>query len=496
MKHRLISSAAGVMAVCVVLSSGTVTGAVTEPDCAALQRWAGTSLQDASFEPRAGITVNALFEDERVVPLFGVPLVAWAPADVSSLQGWLASCRKQALAGGNRDAANALYAALKELKRASRSLRKIWNAQRVVERQVTSLLGLKPSPSLAEILAIAQAALRGEEVNDRVSALSRQWQGYGRQAAQLKAHSGMLADEEVAQWIARLEARRGDAGAAVAQRSEAHAELLAEIAAVPLTQQGLAQLNRIAYRADPGAMTREEQDSYNRAFQAKRQQIQRQAAAQQAQVARDMATLPAPAREQVKAVLLGDSAADASIRGLRPGASYAEIKSAAARLWGYVEAISLSLEEKLLTTKRREFDRLMRMERRDGGLLKLRTRKGMVGELAYIEHFPGPVAVDPLRTDLQARFGTPDGEEQLGDGELSLMWRDGDGYLRVRASNRVIPERNQMGARSSVEITLWTQAFADYLAEAAERCEKLRNKPASDLSINDKQAIFMSCLTP
>ena len=496
MKRHLISGVAGVIAACSLQLCGTANAAVDEPDCASLQRWAGSLSQDSTFEPRAGITLNALFDDEHVVPLFGAPLVAWAAADVSSLQGWLAGCRKQAMAAGNRDAGDALYAALKELKRASRSLRKIWNAQRVVERQVTNLLGLQASPALPEILAIAQAALRGEEVNDRVSALSRQWQGYGRQAAQLKAHSGMLSAEEVEQWIARLDARRGDAGAAVAQRSEAHAELLAEIAAVSLSQQGLAQLNRIAYRADPGAMTREEQDSYNRAFQAKRQQIQRQAAAQQAQVARDMATLPAPAREQVNAVLLGDSAADASIRGLRPGASYAQIKSAAARLWGYVEAISLSLEEKLLTTKRREFDRLMRMERRDGGLLKLRTRKGMVGELAYIEHFPGPVAVDPLRTDLQARFGTPDGEEQLGDGELSLMWRDGDGYLRVRASNRVIPERNQMGARSSVEITLWTQAFADYLAEAAERCEKLRNKPASDLSINDKQAIFMSCLTP
>jgi hypothetical protein len=139
---------------------------------------------------------------------------------------------------------------------------------------------------------------------------------------------------------------------------------------------------------------------------------------------------------------------------------------------------------------------LLREERRDGGLLNLRTRKGVVGELSYIEHFPGPADVQPLKEALEKRFGKPDDEKRNSDGVLSLVWHDGDSYLRVRAGDRVTPARSYMGVRSSVEITLWTQSFADYLAEADKRCQQLRNKPVSELSINEKQAIFTQCLTP
>jgi hypothetical protein len=496
MKHHLLTRVVWTIAYCSVLWSGIAIASISEPDCASLQQWAGSLTPKATFEPRPGIKVNTLFEDKRVVPVFGSPLLAWSRQDVSSAQSWLANCRKQALAAKDRDTGKTLYAALKELKLVSRSMRSVWSAQRMVEQQVTNLLKLNPSPDSLEVLAIAQKALRGEEIGNRVSSLPPQWQGYGKQAAQLKDYRAMLSPEEVEPWIGKLEQRRNDASASVAKRKEAHAALLAEIAAVPVSQQGLATLYQISGRTDPGAMSREEQESYNRAFQNKRQQIQRQTAAQQAQVKKEMVTLPAPMRKSVTTVLLGDSADRASLRGIRPGVSYNKIKSEAARLWGYDEAISLGSEDKQLTTKRREFDRLLREERRDGGLLNLRTRKGVVGELSYIEHFPGPADVQPLKEALEKRFGKPDDEKRNSDGVLSLVWHDGDSYLRVRAGDRVTPARSYMGVRSSVEITLWTQSFADYLAEADKRCQQLRNKPVSELSINEKQAIFTQCLTP
>ena len=497
MNIKKIIRLAGFLLFCLALMNPTARATIDEPGCASLQQWAASLSSNETFEPREGIVVNKLFEDDQVIPLFGKPYVAWEREDVSMIQKWLADCRKKAMAIKNHDMGNTLYAALKEVKQAYRSLRTIWSSKTFLERQAGNLLKLKPGPEIPEILAIAQTALKGEPTENRVSALRPQWKGYGNQAAQLKDHARVLSNEEIENWIGKLEKRRVEVAASLEERKTANSALLAEIAAVPVSKEGFSQLNSISYRANPGAMTREEQDSYNQAFQNKRQQIQNLIAAQNAQIERNMTSLPAPVSQQAAAVLKGDSAGNASIRGLRPGVSYGKIKAAAKQLWDYDEALTIGgKQDKQLSTKRREFNRLKREERRDGGLLNIRTREGIVGELSYVEHFPGPMGTAPLKADLVGRFGKPDEEKQYGDGYMSMTWQDGDKYLRVSAGNRVTQDREFMGMRSSMEISLWHQDFADYLEDAARRCDKLRNKPVSELSINEKQAIIMNCLTP
>lgn len=476
--------------------SGAVSAAINEPDCAALQQWSASLSPDATFEPRSGITLSTLFEEDRVAPLFGVPVTEWSRDDISSLQRMLSTCRQQAMGAKNREAGNALYAALKITKQTSRSLRKLWDSRVQVERQVKNLLQLRPDPQLPEVLAIAQDALRGQETQQRVAALPRQLQGYGGQAAKLKDISAVLTAPEIKPWIDQLEAKRTEATVSVSADKAEHKAILDRIAAVPVAPEGLAMLNRIAYDADPGRMNREDQDTFNRAIQAKRQQIQQQVAARQAKVKQDMANLPAPMPQVVEAVLQGDSAGAASIRGLHTGVSYPEIRQQAQRLWGYSEALTLDFQGKHLTTKRSEFNRLMRQERRDGGQLNVRTHNGVVGELSYVEHFPGLANLAPLVADLEARFGKPEENVDHGDGSRSLVWHEGDHYLRVRAGDRITPSRSYMGVRSSVEITLWTEDFASYLEQAAARCERLKNTPMGELSISDKQAIMMNCVSP
>jgi hypothetical protein len=120
----------------------------------------------------------------------------------------------------------------------------------------------------------------------------------------------------------------------------------------------------------------------------------------------------------------------------------------------------------------------------------------VVGELSYLEHFPGPLDPGALQSELAGRFGRPDDEQRHPDGSLAMTWHDGDRYLRVRAGNRVTPDREHMGVRSSVEVTLWTREFADYLADAERRCADLRARPMGELSVRDKQALVMNCRTP
>lgn len=496
MKQRLNIGIAAMLMACSLVVSGTVSAALNEPDCAALEQWSVSLSPDATFEPRPGITLSTLFQKDRVVPLFGAPVTEWSRDDISSAQRQLSTCRKQALGAKNREAGSALYAALKQTKLASRSLRKLWDARVLVERQVKNLLQLRPDPQLPEVLAIAQDALRGQETRERVAALPRQLQGYGGQAAKLKDISAVLTAPEIKPWIDQLEAKRTGATTSASADKAEHQAILDRIAAVPVAPEGLAMLNRIAYDADPGRMSREEQESFNRAVQSKRRQIQQRVAAREAKVKREMVNLPAPMPQVVKAVLQGDSAEAASLRGLHTGVSYPDIRQQAQRLWGYNEALTLDWQGKHLTTKRREFNRLMREERRDGGQLNVRTHDGVVGELSYLEHFPGLANIAPLVADLEARFGKPEENVDHGDGSRSLTWHEGEHYLRVRAGDRITPSRSHMGVRSSVEITLWTEAFAEYLEEATARCERLKNKPMVELSIREKQAIMMNCLSP
>jgi hypothetical protein len=51
-------------------------------------------------------------------------------------------------------------------------------------------------------------------------------------------------------------------------------------------------------------------------------------------------------------------------------------------------------------------------------------------------------------------------------------------------------------AEHKVVVTMWIKDFADYLAEANNRCRRLRQKPVSQLSVDEKQAILFGCKTP
>lgn len=457
---------------CFSLASSVAEAAINRPDCAALQHWA-ESRSTNLFEPRPGFSVNTLFEDHKVIPLFGSPLPSWDKDDLSLLQRFLFQCRKQAMASDDRNAGDALYMASTETQRAGDMLNAVWSTKHLAEQEIKHLLELKSSSALPTILSIAEASLKGGDAGARVSELSTQWQSEGRRALELADHHKMLSIEDIASLLAKLETKRNE---------------MAKGVVAPAPEQ-----TSIAFHSDPETKTLVETAGYDE--QSPPDSNKQTTATRPHAKAESLA--PAPALKRLNAILEGDSVDEVTIRGLSPGVAYPEIKAAAERLWAYVEGNSIGDVDKQLRTKSSDFERLLQSEGRDGGLLNLRTQSGVVGKMTYIEHFSSPIEFMPLREALITRFGKPGKEKQQNDDSLVLTWQVGKRYLQIQVGNKIVTSIRPTNAlHSAMQISLWTQDFADYLTTAAQRCEKLRSKPVGELSVNDKQAIAVGCLTP
>ncbi len=478
-----------------VLLAGHPAQALEQPDCASLAAWSRGIAPGDSYEAAPGIQLNRAFDDDRLVPLLGQSVLSLAREDTTALGGWLNECRQQAMRAKDQATGDALYAGMKEVKTLSRALRPYWSAQKVAENTVNSLVKTRPGPELAAVLQLAEDALAGQEVASRVEGFSRESYGPARQAAGLADQAPLLPEATRASLIGQLADRRASLEQQSQEQNAAYQALIASIAAVPDSEQGLAQLKRIAYEVDLNQLTREQQENYNRAFQSRRTAIQNQLQVKAAAAEQARRTQPAPAPERVAAVLTGGSIDQLSFQGIRPGLPYNSAKTAASAQFGYVESAYIGAADRQMTPRRKDMDRLLEQESRDGGLVNFRTREGVVGEVTYVEHFPGPVDRATLAAALQERFGKPDEDASTG-GLLRMTWRDGGRALRVTAGNTVTEDRQFSQLQSSMQLSLWTDEFERYLVEARERCQRLADRPADSLSNNEKRDLLMGCRTP
>lgn len=236
------------LAACLILlnAASQSWSALKQPQCPALKDWAGAINAGASVDVVPGVTLNSAFANDLITPLFGQPVRQWTRDDFNSLSLWLTNCRREAMSAKDNASGDTLYAGIKELKAASRSMKTLWNAEISAERQVGSLTKMRQSSELAAILDMAQQALHGQNVSAQVGQFEPQYQGAARQAAELSRYAPMLSQDTVNSLIAKLEEKKATAAAATAVRQEQHQALLAEIAAVPVTPNAMAQLNRIA----------------------------------------------------------------------------------------------------------------------------------------------------------------------------------------------------------------------------------------------------------
>jgi len=202
-----------------------------------------------------------------------------------------------------------------------------------------------------------------------------------------------------------------------------------------------------------------------------------------------------PVLTRLTAALTGKSVSGLSIRGLKPGIGFQEAKATAERRWGYSGGSAADVFKEF-APNRRDLDRYKRTEGHDGGILKFSTMSGKLGEITYMEHYTSRMDIQAVQTALKQRFGTP--TEQHPDGKAIVMaWKQGGTNLRITAGDRIATlARSRRGYWSSIEVALRSQAYTDYLKEAERHCAALRNKPMSQLSVNDRTALMKGCKTP
>jgi hypothetical protein len=470
--------------------------ALEQPDCTALTNWARGVAAGENFEAAPGISVNRAFEDSALVPLLGRGVLFLSREDVSSFMGWLNSCRGEVLRAGDKESGQVLYEGIKEAKQLSRAMRPYWGAQKLAERNVDNLVSYRASPGLAEVLRLAEDALNGQAVSAAREDFAPELYGSARQAASLSEQAPLLPDEMRQALVAKLAGRRTELENQEAEQAARYDQLIAQIEAVPNDATGLAQLNRLASQVDLNDLSREQQQSYNAVFQARRTAIQQQLNSEKAAADRARLTMPAPAAERMAAVLRGEAIDELSFLGIAPGMRFTEARSVAQEQLGYIESTYLGEADKQVTPRRSDYNRYLEEQRRDGGLMNFYTRDSVVGKVAYVEHFPGPLETGPLAAALRDRFGSPDDDATGKRGLLDMTWRDDGSVLQVIAGNAVTQDRQYMKLQSSMQILLWTEDFEDYLEEARARCQRLARTPADRLSAEEKQAVLMGCKTP
>ncbi|EAR20624.1 hypothetical protein [Nitrococcus mobilis] len=192
-------------------------------------------------------------------------------------------------------------------------------------------------------------------------------------------------------------------------------------------------------------------------------------------------------------LISGDSVAHVSLHGVKPGIPYVDAKKLMSIRFSYKTAIGGDLIKEFGLIGR-DVKRYKRAARRDGGLIKIKikTMDKTVGQVKYIEHFTGPIDLNGLRSRLTERFGKPEQFKFTGNG-IRMTWADGGMNLVINPANSVVLERyNPYSSdyKSSLIVTMWSDDYKDYLTAAEKRCEGLRNKPMSELSVQDKMDIM------
>jgi hypothetical protein len=270
---------------------------------------------------------------------------------------------------------------------------------------------------------------------------------------------------------------------------------LAQVQATPEGFRTLDRLNR-----DPllGQVPRQEAMDFKNAVMQKRRtlalQARRQKQQQQQQQQQAAAAVPVQVAARLGKLLSGKGVADASLLGVRPGIRYSYAKRFITTRFNYKAGTGGDVFKAFGPT-RRASAAYKKAERRDGGIFELETMGDTVGQVQYTEHFTGVIDLNEPRNWLMERYGKPAQFKFTGDG-IVMAWK-ADGFnLVISPANRLrLKYRNpyNSGLRSSLVVTMWTDDYKQYLADAKARCQALRNKPMSELSVQDKMDMMRGC---
>lgn len=482
------------VALCHVLILTLIFAAYAEgvqiPDCQGLTGWSKALDPAQTVSLTQSVTVPSVFADEQVEPLFGVGIITWDAKDLSDTRRAINLCRKQASKQKRQEDAEQLYAMMKALDGIRRDLTDIQRIRQTLNQQVDWLTNMRGDARLISQLSVARDSLLGTAKTLEEYGLAQRpnWLATFEQAPRL------LPEKDIAPYEKRLNEKIQQLDAEQSAIQAAYQQAKQELDALPLSTDSYAKLDSLAKAAFIRELPPQAADDFVRAVNDKRYLINRTLAAEEAARKEAEANRPAAIKERLDAVLRGDSVANIGLSGLAPGQSYAQAKQILEQQWDFKTGAGGDLLKEFSPTLK-AFNHFVDTEQRDGGRFELDTMHGQLGRLVYFENFTGPMDMAEAYKWLVERLGEP---ASRGTDLMSVTasWQQGERYFDVKMGNGATGPRSSKTFQSFIIMAIWSQSFADYLTEAEERCQALMNKPASELSINDKQALLMGCKTP
>ncbi|MEJ2591324.1 MAG: hypothetical protein P8178_07980 [Candidatus Thiodiazotropha sp.] len=195
-----------------------------QPDCAALEQWSQgiDAKEQADIAPK--IQYPPRLQDERLVPLFGKPILSWSKAEFREASLLLNACRKAAAKRRDKAASGDLNMARSLVQRAAGPARYYQRAQGQVAESVDQLTAQAPSSDLDKALGLAIETLKQTDVRAGIRGLPYDKQ---RPLQNIVASAPYLPYAEAGRIEKRLSEARDKIDAdlqAQARQSEARAE--------------------------------------------------------------------------------------------------------------------------------------------------------------------------------------------------------------------------------------------------------------------------------
>jgi len=461
-----------------------VSAAINQPGCDVLASWA------VGFSPPGGRTgpesIPAVFRDEAFAAMFGKPLDAWEPQDFEVLDRQMKRCQ-QLLFKQNRRQAKQINKLRRQVPAVQREIAQAGNG--AVPTKVTSpqeaqlnstverLEKYRPSQRLADQIALTRDVMLGRPADLQAHGLRRMpdW------VSQVERAQATLTEVEMAPYIERLAHREAELRDQFRKDAEAFAALQQDLEAVPFTPAGLAELQQLQRSPVLAAATPQQVDDFRAGVQRKYGQIlaevRRQRQTQRTagrtdghQASAPQDSVPSSSSEYLGELITGDTVEDALLLGLQPGVDHGQAIERVKNGYGLSETLTLSMTQGY---------------GRGGRLVEFTAKDGAVGQIDCTDYFKAAIDLEGMRRALVERYGEPDEVQQVGGGRL-MTWDDGAQILQVLATNQVHNAFKYQGYRSRLSLALWSKDYSRHVAELNKRCAEIWDKPANELSMNDK----------
>lgn len=238
--RRGLGAAIVALAAALIGSAASAAPQITVPACDGLTAWAATVDPADTYTIAPALPLPKALSDDRLVPVFDQPALAWTGEDIKAASGALTVCYKQAKKAADKPAMDALGVANAAVaKTLAKSLAAIAKARQTIDAQQASLAGLSDSAELDRGLAALIAADPAAPNLQAAAGLPREIVGPLGYIAKFLPY---LPDGDREELFAGFAERRASIQAAAVET------LGAELAAAPATSDGVIALLQLRQR--------------------------------------------------------------------------------------------------------------------------------------------------------------------------------------------------------------------------------------------------------